>query len=37
MIKKYKEGYYDAYLSTGENKTDIDTDTAIVEQYIKLQ
>lgn len=37
MIGKYKEGYYNAYLSDAENRTDIDTDISKVEQYIKLQ
>ena len=37
MIQQYKEGYYDAYFSDEENKTDLDKDIAIVEQYIKLQ
>lgn len=37
LVKKYKEGYYDVYLSDDENKVDIDTDIATVEQYIALQ
>lgn len=34
MIKKYKDGYYNEYLADDENKADIDTDIAKVEQYI---
>ena len=37
MISKYKDGYFDEYLSDDENRADIDTDIANVEQYIKLQ
>lgn len=37
MISKYKDGYFDEYLADDENKADIDTDIAKVEQYIKLQ
>ena len=36
MISKYKNGYYDNYFADNENKADIDTDIAKVEQYIKL-
>ena len=35
MISKYKDGYYDNYFADGENKADIDTDIATVEEYIK--
>lgn len=35
MIVKYKNGYYDNYFAENENKADIDTDIAIVEEYIK--
>lgn len=34
MIAKYKEGYYDPYFDDGEDKHLIDTDAAIVEEYI---
>lgn len=34
MIQKYKDGYYDPYFSDEENKAEIDTDVAIVEEYI---
>ena len=37
MIQKYKDGYYDPYFSDEENKAEIDTDVAIVEEYIGLQ
>ena len=37
MITQYKDGYYDNYFADDENKADIDTDIAIVEQYIQLQ
>lgn len=33
MIPKYRNGYFDAYLSDDENRSDIDTDIAIVEEY----
>ena len=34
MIVKYKDGYFDDYLSDDENKADIDTDVSKVENYI---
>lgn len=34
MNGKYKDGYFDEYLADDENKADIDTDIATVEQYI---
>ena len=37
MIEKYKSGYFNDYLADNENKTEIDTDIANVEQYIQLQ
>ena len=35
MIAQYKDGYFDEYLADDENRTDIDTDIATVEEYIK--
>ena len=34
MIAKYKDGDYDNYFADAENKANIDTDIAKVEQYI---